>query len=260
MANLELRNIVKNYEQHNGKVRAISNVNLKINDGEFVCLVGPSGCGKSTLLNIIAGLEKPDEGEIILNGMPVNGTGPDRLMVFQEGALFPWLTVMDNVEFGLKLAGIPKVQRRERALHYLKLIQLEKFTDSYIYQLSIGMRQRVAIARALVMDPEVLLMDEPFAALDAQTRDLLLVELQLLWQKTKKTIIFVTHTIGESVCLGDRVIVFTHRPARIKKEIRIDYKRPRLMEDSNLGKYYRLVLDALKEEVIATRKEEEHEK
>ncbi len=259
MAKLELRNIVKYYEQHNGKVKAISDINLNVNDGEFVCLVGPSGCGKSTLLNIIAGLERPDEGEIILDGRPVTGTSPDRLMVFQEGALFPWLTVIDNVEFGLKIAGIPKEKRRERATHYLRLMQLENFADSYIYQLSIGMRQRVAIARALVMDPEVLLMDEPFAALDAQTRDLLLVELQLLWQKTRKTILFVTHTIGESVCLGDRVIVFTHRPATIKKEVKIDYRRPRLIEDPNLNKYSSIILDALKSEVIAAMKEESHE-
>ncbi len=256
MASISMDGVGKIYE---GGTRALTDVNLEINDGEFMVLVGPSGCGKSTLLNIIAGLEKPDEGEIVLDGRPVSGTSPDRLMVFQEGALFPWLTVIDNVEFGLKIAGVPKEKRRERAIHYLRLMQLEKFADSYIYQLSIGMRQRVAIARALVMDPEILLMDEPFAALDAQTRDLLLVELQLLWQKTRKTILFVTHTIGESVCLGDRVVVFTHRPAIIKKEVKIDYRRPRLIEDPNLNKYSSMILDALKSEVIAAMKEEKHE-
>ncbi|MEM4237985.1 MAG: ABC transporter ATP-binding protein [Candidatus Nitrosocaldaceae archaeon] len=256
MAKLELRNVSKFFNHHNNSIKTLNNINLQIEDGEFVCLVGPSGCGKSTLLNIVAGLEKPDEGEVILDGKTVNGTNPDRLVVFQEGALFPWLNVIDNVEFGLKIAGIDKEKRRERALHYLRLMQLDKFADSYIYQLSIGMRQRVAIARALVMDPEVLLMDEPFAALDAQTRDLLVVELQLLWQKTRKTIICVTHSIAESVCLGDRVIIFTHRPASIKKEFKIDYRRPRLMEDPEINKYASNILDALKSEVIAAMKEE----
>ncbi len=254
MTKLELRNISKYYEQNGQRIMALKNINLKIDDGEFVCLVGPSGCGKSTLLNIIAGLERPDEGEIILDGKPVYDTSPDRIMVFQEGALFPWLNVIDNIEFGLKIAGIEKSKRRERAMHYLKLMQLERFAESYIYQLSIGMRQRVAIARALVIDPEVLLMDEPFAALDAQTRDLLVVELQLIWQKTRKTILFVTHSTMESVCLGDRVIVFTNRPARIKQEISIDYKRPRLMEDQNLNIYASMVLDTLKSEVIPAMK------
>ncbi|MGH9923119.1 MAG: ABC transporter ATP-binding protein, partial [Nitrososphaerales archaeon] len=178
MAKLELHNISKMFEQHNGTMKALSNIDLKINEGEFVCFVGPSGCGKTTLLNIIAGLEKPDTGEVILDGRPVKDTGPDRTMVFQEGALFPWLKVIENVEFGLKVAGVEKEKRRERAMHYLDMMQLTKFADSYTYQLSTGMKQRVAIARSLVMDPEVLLMDEPFAALDAQTRDLLLVELQ----------------------------------------------------------------------------------
>ncbi len=258
MAKLELRNITKYYESNNNKMKALNDINLEINDGEFVCFVGPSGCGKSTLLNIIAGLEKGYEGEIILDGKPVYNTDPNRLLVFQEGALFPWLSVLDNVEFGLKIAGVERSKRRERAIHYLRLMQLEKFANSYIYQLSIGMRQRVAIARALVMDPEILLMDEPFAALDAQTRDMLVVELQLLWQKTKKTILFVTHTISEAVCLGDRVIIFTHRPATIKKEVRIDYRRPRLMEDPNLAKYSTAILDALKNEVIAAMKEEQN--
>ncbi|MGH9910299.1 MAG: ABC transporter ATP-binding protein [Nitrososphaerales archaeon] len=256
MAKLELRNISKVYNQNNGAVKAISDINLNINDGEFVCFVGPSGCGKTTLLNIIAGLEKPDNGEVILDGRAVHDTGPDRTMVFQEGALFPWLKVIENVEFGLKVAGVQKAKRRERAMHYLDMMQLTKFADSYTYQLSTGMKQRVAIARSLVMDPEVLLMDEPFAALDAQTRDLLLVELQLIWQRTRKTIIFVTHNISESVCLGDRVVVFTHRPAKVKSEFKIDYRRPRLSEDTNLNIYSRSILEELKGEVAAAIKEE----
>ncbi|MGH9913605.1 MAG: ABC transporter ATP-binding protein, partial [Nitrososphaeraceae archaeon] len=191
---------------------AVEDINFSVDEGQFVCLVGPSGCGKSTMLNILAGLETPSSGTVVLNGKPVVSTGPDRIMVFQENALFPWLRVIENVEFGLKMAGVDKAKRYEIAIRYLDMMQLTKFTQSYIYQLSGGMKQRVAIARALVMDPEVLLMDEPFAALDSQTRDLLLVELQLIWAKTRKTIVFVTHNILESVCLGDKVIVFTSRP------------------------------------------------
>jgi NitT/TauT family transport system ATP-binding protein len=256
MSKLQLRNITKIFntsDSSNSYVTAVENVTLHIEEGEFVCFVGPSGCGKSTLLNILAGLDKPSEGEIILNSQPINGTGPDRIMVFQENALFPWLKVIDNVEFGLKVAGLNKTKRREIAMHYLETMQLTKFADSYIYQLSGGMKQRVSLARALVMDPEILLMDEPFAALDSQTRDLLLVELQLIWAKTRKTIIFVTHNILESVCLGDRVVVFTNRPGRVKREIDIRYRRPRLSEDNGLQPFYRNVLDELKTEVHGTR-------
>lgn len=254
-----MRNITKtfsvnNYSSDKKKVLAIDDVNLNIEEGQFVCFVGPSGCGKSTLLNIIAGLERPSSGEMILNGRPVLETGPDRIMVFQDNALFPWLTVIDNVEFGLKMVGVEKEKRRKIALHYLDMMDLGKFAKSYTYQLSGGMKQRVAIARALVMDPDILLMDEPFAALDSQTRDLLLVELQLIWAKTRKTIIFVTHNITESICLGDKVIVFTKRPAKVKKEITIDYRRPRLTEDTNLFEYSRLVLDELKSEIIQPKK------
>jgi NitT/TauT family transport system ATP-binding protein len=237
-------------------VTAIDNIDLTINDGEFVCIVGPSGCGKSTLLNILAGLDKPTEGEIILNGHEVDGTGPDRIMVFQENALFPWLKVIENVEFGLKIAGLQKDKRRQIALAHLETMQLTKFADSYVYQLSGGMKQRVALARALVMDPEILLMDEPFASLDSQTRDLLSVELQLIWSKTRKNIIFVTHNVMESVCLGDRVVVFTNRPGRIKREITVDHRRPRLTEDDELKPYYREVLGELRSEINAARKQQ----
>ncbi|MFQ5920881.1 MAG: ABC transporter ATP-binding protein [Nitrososphaerales archaeon] len=256
MAKLELHDISKVYNQFNGTVKTLSKINLSIDEGEFVCFVGPSGCGKTTLLNIIAGLEKPDSGEVILDGRSVRDTGPDRILVFQEGALFPWLKVIENVEFGLKVAGVQREKRRERAMHYLEMMQLTKFADSYTYQLSTGMKQRVAIARSLCMDPEVLLMDEPFASLDTQTRDLLLVELQLIWQRTRKTIIFVTHSIQESVCLGDRVVVFSHRPAMVKNEFRIDYRRPRLIEDTNLNAYSREILNELKSEVVAAMREE----
>ena len=237
-------------------VTALEDINFSIDEGQFVCLVGPSGCGKSTMLNILAGLEAPSSGTVVLNGNPVVGTGPDRIMVFQENALFPWLRVIENVEFGLKMAGVTRTKRYEIAIRYLDMMQLTKFAQSYIYQLSGGMKQRVAIARALVMDPEVLLMDEPFAALDSQTRDLLLVELQLIWAKTRKTIVFVTHNILESVCLGDKVIVFTSRPGHLKKEITVDYRRPRLGEDNNLQPYYRTILDEVKSEMIAAKKQE----
>jgi NitT/TauT family transport system ATP-binding protein len=232
-----------------GMMAAVENVNLSIEEGQFVCFVGPSGCGKSTLLNIIAGLDRPSKGEVVLNGRLVTEPGPDRIMVFQDNALFPWLKVIENVQFGLKIAGVEKQKRYQISMRYLDIMQLTKFAEAYTYQLSGGMKQRVSLARALVMDPEILLMDEPFAALDSQTRDLLLVELQLIWAKTRKTILFVTHNISESVCLGDRVIVFTNRPGKVKKEIEIDYRRPRLTEDNNLYQYQRRVLDELKTEI-----------
>jgi NitT/TauT family transport system ATP-binding protein len=238
-------------------VSAIENISLSIEEGQFVCFVGPSGCGKSTLLNILAGLDRPTNGQVVLNGQVVTETGPDRVMVFQENALFPWLKVIDNVEFGLKMAGVEKKRRVEISMRYLDLMQLSKFSNLYTYQLSGGMKQRVAIARALVTDPEVLLMDEPFAALDSQTRDLLLVELQLIWAKTRKTIVFVTHNILESVCLGDKVIVFTSRPGKIKAEIAVDYRRPRLSEDTELQRYQRRILEELKYEIITSRKSED---
>ena len=256
MTKLQARGVVKRFDHDGNSVMALDGINLNVEEGDFVCIVGPSGCGKSTFLNIVAGLEKPDSGEVLLNGKPISTPGPDRTMVFQEGALFPWLKVIDNVEFGLKMARIPKDERRQISQSYLDMMQLTKFADSYTYQLSTGMKQRVAIARALAMDPEILLMDEPFAALDSQTRDLLLVELQLIWERTKKTIIFVTHNISESVILGKRVVIFKNRPSKIKKEIVINYRRPRLMEDENLQKYYHQILEELKSEVIARAKDE----
>lgn len=261
MAKLEIKNVSKRFRaietNSANPVTAVENVNLSIEEGELVCFVGPSGCGKSTLLNILAGLDMPTEGQVILNGQPVRETGPDRIMVFQENALFPWLRVIDNVEFGLKMAGVESRKRHEIALHYLDMMQLTKFAEAFTYQLSGGMKQRVAIARALVMDPEVLLMDEPFAALDSQTRDLLLVELQLIWARTRKTIIFVTHNIIESVCLGDRIVIFTSRPGKVKSEMTVNYRRPRLSEDSNLQQYQRKVLDQLRAEIITARKMED---
>jgi NitT/TauT family transport system ATP-binding protein len=249
MTKLEAKNIVKYFTHDSHNLKALGGINLKIESGDFVCLVGPSGCGKSTFLRIVAGLEKPDEGQIIFDGQPVTETGPERIMVFQEGALFPWLKVQDNVEFGLKMAGISKDERAKISHRYLDMMQLTKFADSFTYQLSTGMKQRVAIARALVMDPDVLLMDEPFASLDAQTRDLLLVEMQLIWEKTKKTILFVTHNVAEAAVLGTKVVVFSNRPSIIKKEFRNDFPRPRTAEDESLKKFQQDVLIELRPEV-----------
>lgn len=249
MAKLEINGIVKYFKHESHKLLALDDVNLKVEDGDFVCLVGPSGCGKSTLLRIVAGLETPDEGQVLFDGKPLTTTGPERIMVFQEGALFPWLKVQDNVEFGLKMAGIPKEERDLISKRYLDMMQLTKFADSYTYQLSTGMKQRVAIARALVMDPDILLMDEPFASLDAQTRDLLLVEMQLIWEKTKKTILFVTHNVAEASVLGTKVAVFSNRPSKIKRLFSIDFKRPRLVEDENLLKVQQEILSELRPEV-----------
>ncbi|KFM19568.1 putative nitrate transport ATP-binding protein NrtD [Marine Group I thaumarchaeote SCGC AAA799-P11] len=249
MTKLEAKNIVKYFSHDSHKLKALGGVDLKVESGDFVCLIGPSGCGKSTFLRIVAGLEKPDDGQILFDGRPVSETGPERIMVFQEGALFPWLTVQDNVEFGLKMAGIPKEERSKISHRYLDMMQLTKFTDSYTFQLSTGMKQRVAIARALVMDPDVLLMDEPFAALDAQTRDLLLVEMQLIWEKTKKTILFVTHSVAEAAVLGTKVAVFSNRPSTIKKEVDNNFPRPRVTEDESLLKFQQDLLSELRPEV-----------
>ena len=249
MTKLEAKNIVKYFSHDSHNLKALGGINLKIESGDFVCLVGPSGCGKSTFLRIVAGLEKPDEGQIIFDGQPVTETGPERIMVFQEGALFPWLKVQDNVEFGLKMAGISKEERAKISHRYLDMMQLTKFADSFTYQLSTGMKQRVAIARALVMDPDVLLMDEPFAALDPQTRDLLLVEMQLIWEKTKKTILFVTHNVAEAAVLGTKVVVFSNRPSIIKKEFINNFPRPRTAEDESLLKFQQDILLELRPEV-----------
>jgi len=253
MTKLEAKNIVKYFSHDSHKLTALGGINLKVEAGDFVCLVGPSGCGKSTFLRIIAGLEKPDEGQIMFDGHPVSETSPERIMVFQEGALFPWLKVQDNVEFGLKMAGIPKDERAKISNRYLDMMQLTKFANSYTYQLSTGMKQRVAIARALVMDPDVLLMDEPFASLDAQTRDLLLVEMQLIWEKTKKTILFVTHNVAEATVLGNKIAVFSNRPSIVKKEFENNFPRPRVTEDESLLKLQQDILAELRPEVKKNR-------
>ncbi|WP_094550314.1 ABC transporter ATP-binding protein [Petroclostridium xylanilyticum] len=253
---LIVNGVSKQFITRHKKTYTLDKVTLEFKQGEFVCLVGPSGCGKSTLLNIIAGLEKASEGTVILNGKEVKEAGPDRAVMFQESALFPWLSVIENVEFGMKMAGIPKNQRREKALKYLKLVHLTKFQNSFIHELSGGMRQRVALARALTLDSEVLLMDEPFAALDSQTKSILRLELQRIWWETKKTIIFVTHDVEEAVLLADRVIVMAANPGRVKKEFNIQLARPRQLESLDLTYMVADIMGALKEEVEKVAKSE----
>jgi NitT/TauT family transport system ATP-binding protein len=227
-AKLIVENVSKTFRTGRMTVQALDNVSVSVAEGEFVCLVGPSGCGKSTLLNIIAGLEIPDSGNVLADGKPVTGPGRERMMMFQESALFPWLDVHDNLLFALKLKpGLTNANRREIVQFYLQLVGLERFANSNIHELSGGMRQRVALARALAPNPRVLLMDEPFAALDALTREQLYGDIQRIWQKHRKTILFVTHNVREAVCLGDRVLLFSPHPGRIRQEFRIEIPRPR---------------------------------
>ena len=228
---------------------ALQNIDLEIEQGEFVCIVGPSGCGKSTLLHLIAGLDRPTLGQVEVDGKCVEGPGTDRILLFQELGLFPWLTVRQNVEFGLKMSGVGKDERRDRARYFLKLVHLSHFEDHYSHQLSGGMKQRVALARSLALKPKILLMDEPFAALDAQTRDMLHDELERLWKETAPTIVFVTHNVREAVRLGDRVLLMSFRPGRIKKQFQIVMDRPRHVEDPEVAKQSKAILGELREEI-----------
>lgn len=227
---VSIQGIEKKYNTRKGEVVALNGVNFDIKENEFICVIGPSGCGKSTLLNIIAGLLEPTAGQILVDGKPIQGTGTDRGVVFQQYALFPWLTVKQNVEFGLKLKGLSKDECDSIAMKYLKMVELEKFADSYPKELSGGMKQRVAIARAYAMNPEVLLMDEPFGALDAQTRTQLQTELLKAWQEENKTCFFVTHDIEEAIVLATRVVIMSARPGRIKEVVDIDIPYPRDQE------------------------------
>lgn len=224
---VSIRNVVKKYDTRNGEMIALNGANLDIMENEFICVIGPSGCGKSTLLNIIAGLLEPTSGEVIVDGHKVEGTGVDRGVVFQQYALFPWLTVKKNVQFGLKLQGKSQAEMDAIAEKYIKMVGLEKFIDSYPKELSGGMKQRVAIARAYAVNPSVLLMDEPFGALDAQTRTQLQTELLKTWQEENKTCFFVTHDIEEAIVLASRVVIMSARPGRIKEIIDIDIPHPR---------------------------------
>lgn len=254
---LALKNVCLSYATNsNNRLIALNNINLQVQPGEFLCIVGPSGCGKSTLLHLIAGLHQQTSGDVLIDNTPVQGPGADRILIFQELGLFPWLTVAQNVEFGMRMKGIEKSHREANVRHYLRLVHLHQFKDSYIHQLSGGMRQRVALARALATEPGVLLMDEPFAALDAQTRDLLHDELERIWAETRRTIIFVTHNVREAVRLGDRVVLLTFRPGQVKREYRIDLPRPRHLEDVHVACSAREILNDLREEINKSMEEE----
>jgi NitT/TauT family transport system ATP-binding protein len=219
-----------------GTVSAVVDVDLEIRPGEFVCLIGPSGCGKTTVLNLFAGLERPDSGRVLLDGVPIERPGPDRAVLFQEPALFPWMSVLGNVEFALEMIGVPRGERTDRAMHWLRKVHLGRFAKAQPHELSGGMRQRAALARALVCQPSVLLADEPFAALDAQTREILQRELQEVWSETRNTFVFVTHNVREAVFLADRVVLMSAPPGTLVAEHRIEVPRPRDIEDVLLSK------------------------
>lgn len=255
-AKLRVMNVTRSFATPGGNVIALDNISLEVGQGEFLCIVGPSGCGKSTLLGLMAGLDKVTAGEIWLDGKRTEGPRRGLSVIFQELGLFPWLTVQENVEFGLKMQGLDRSERRERAREYLRLVQLSRFEKSYIHQLSGGMKQRVALARSLALRPDVLFMDEPFAALDAQTRDLMHEELERVWSETGQTIVFVTHNVREAVRLGDRVLLLTFRPGRVKTVFPVALPRPRHMEDPALTVVVRDVLSQLKEEIQKAVEEE----
>jgi NitT/TauT family transport system ATP-binding protein len=224
---LTIRGVTKRFRTSRHDTVAVRDIDFQIREGEFVCIVGPSGCGKSTLLNLIAGLDLPTEGELTFDGHRITGPGAERVVVFQEPALLPWLNVRQNVEFGLKIKGTPRKERREIAGRYLDLVNLTRFEKAFVHELSGGMKQRAQLARALAVEPRMLLMDEPFAALDAQTRDILQLELQDIWARTGATIVFITHNVREAALLADRVLVMTPGPGRIKAEIPVLLQRPR---------------------------------
>lgn len=231
MNKLVISGVVKTFEDSKrGDVVALDNMNFEVQEGEFFCIVGPSGCGKSTLLQIVAGLERPSGGYISVNGTVVEGPGLERGIVFQEYALFPWYTVQKNIEFGPKMRGISKKERQDIAREYIALTGLQGFENHFPHELSGGMKQRVAIARALANEPDILLMDEPFASIDSQLRENLQQEILQIWEKTKKTIVFVTHQIEEAIFLADKVLVMSARPGTVKEIVNQDLPRPRLQE------------------------------
>ena len=237
---VQIKGVEKVYEGRNGKTVALNGVNMDIYDNEFICVVGPSGCGKSTLLNIIAGLHEPTSGEVLVDGAKVEGTGVERGVVFQQYALFPWLTVKKNVEFGLRIKKMPPEEMEATAMKYIKMVGLEKFVNAYPKELSGGMKQRVAIARAYAVNPSILLMDEPFGALDAQTRTQLQTELLRTWEEEQKTCFFITHDVEGAILLASRVVVMSARPGRVKEVIDIDIPYPRNQETKMLPRFTEL--------------------
>ena len=244
---LAIEEVSKSFQSASGTLLALDRVSLNVAEGEFVCLVGASGCGKSTLLNIIAGLEKPDSGTVLADGKPVTAPGRDRLVMFQESALFPWLNVFGHVLFPLKLKpNLTNKDRHDVAKYYLELVGLTRFERANIHELSGGMKQRVSLARALAPNPRVLLMDEPFAALDALTREQLYGDIQEIWKARRKTIVFVTHNVREAACLGDRVLLFSPHPGRIQEEFAVELPRPRDINSVDLAAYATRITKALK--------------
>ena len=248
-------NLKKIFKSGEKRVVALDCLNLEVKENEFVVIVGPSGCGKSTFLHIVAGFEKPTSGKIFLDGKEITGPGPDRGFVFQEPVLYPWKTVLDNVSFGLELQGVKKEEARRIAMKYVKMVGLEGFENMYPHSLSGGMKQRVEIARALAYNPEVLLMDEPFGSLDAQTRKIMQGELMKIWEKMKKTVIFVTHSVIEAVYLADKIIVMTARPGKVKGVIEVKLARPRSYTSEKFLRIRKKVLKLLEEEVLKSLKE-----
>jgi NitT/TauT family transport system ATP-binding protein len=249
---LRIENLSKVYEGRGERLEALGPISLDIAAGEFLVVVGPSGCGKSTLLQILAGFMRPTTGEVLVDDVPISGPSIERSMVFQSYALFPWLSVSGNVEFGLERKGIPKRERREIALAYLQAFGLRDFADKGIDQLSGGMKQRVAIARAFAVDPSILLMDEPFGALDALTRRFLQQELVRIWSEQQRTVVFITHSVEEALVLGDRIIVMTWRPGRIKAEHRVHAPRPRDVTADAFRALSRHIYSLLDEELAAS--------
>jgi len=244
---LAVQGVSKRFTSSTATVQALDNISLNVADGEFVCLVGPSGCGKTTLLDVIAGLTKSDAGRVLADGQPVEGPGRQRLVMFQESALFPWLTVFGNVMFGLKLRDdLTNAERRRIAHEHLELVGLKRFAHANVHELSGGMKQRAALARSLAPDPQVLLMDEPLASLDALTRESLYADIQRIWESRHKTIILVTHNVREAVCLGDRVILLTGSPGRIREEYQIMLPRPRDINSAALSNHATQITAALK--------------
>ena len=245
---LIVENISKEFEQRDVRSDALVSINLDVPEKEFTCLLGPSGCGKTTLLRIIAGLEKATTGKVMIGGELVTGPSSRMAMIFQDYSLFPWRTVIDNIAFGLEMTGVSEDERHDVAAHYLDLIGLTGFGENYPYELSGGMRQRVAVARALAIDPAVLLMDEPFGALDAQTRNMLQKQLLEIWDKTKKTVLFVTHSVDEAVFMADRIVVLTSRPGTVKEVVKINLPRPRDRTSQDFAQVRRYVLGLIDEQ------------
>jgi len=244
---ISFRGVSKGFSTPGGWVRALDDFSLDIAPGEFVCLVGPSGCGKTTALNLAAGFFRPDAGAVVSDGAPVLKAGPERMVVFQEQALFPWMTVRGNVELGLQLAGKPRKERQITAAFWLRRMNLDRFQNAYIYQLSGGMKQRAQLARALALSPAVLLMDEPFAALDALTKDMLYAEFQTILSATHQTVLFITHNVREAAVMADRIVVMGgSQPGRVRGEFTVDLQRPRDSDSPGVTELSSKALEMLK--------------